>query len=171
MILVTVGTDHHPFDRLIREVDRLKEKDWIQGDVFIQKGSSSYRPQCCLYRDIISFNQLMEKMNEARITITHGGPGTIMPLLYQRKVPVVVPRLKKYGEAVDDHQVSFARKLEKDGKILAVYDIQDLRLKIFHYNEMVGRLKKQFSKRGTSEDRTVQFIQKLQKITHNLLKK
>jgi len=166
MIFVTVGTDHHPFERLIKEVDRLKEKEFIQEDVFIQKGSASYTPRSCHYNNIIPFTKLLDKLHKARIAITHGGPGSIMPLLYQGKIPVVVPRQKKFGEAVDDHQVSFARKLEREGRILAVFNIEDLKTKIENYNTLAQNLKMKSPK-----EQITRFTNYLEKISLKLIKR
>jgi UDP-N-acetylglucosamine transferase subunit ALG13 len=42
------------------------------------------------------------------------------------KRPVVVPRLARYGEAVDDHQVPLGRRLGEVGLVLFVEDPADL---------------------------------------------
>ncbi len=44
MIFVTVGTHEQPFNRLIKEVDRLVETGIIKDEVFIQTGYSTYEP-------------------------------------------------------------------------------------------------------------------------------
>ena len=44
MIFVTVGTHEQGFDRLIKEIDRLKEQNVIEEDVIIQKGYTEYEP-------------------------------------------------------------------------------------------------------------------------------
>jgi len=41
-----------------------------------------------------------------------------------------MPRQKKYGEVVNDHQIAIARKFEEFGHILAVYREEDLQAKI-----------------------------------------
>ncbi|MTV88272.1 hypothetical protein GM543_12435, partial [Streptococcus pneumoniae] len=60
MIFVTIGTHEQQFNRLIKEVDRLKGEGFIQDEVFIQTGYSSYIPQYCEWEKIISY----EKMNK-----------------------------------------------------------------------------------------------------------
>ena len=40
--------------------------------------------------------------------------------------PIVVPRLHRHGEAVDDHQVHFARRLEAAGLATVVEDLDQL---------------------------------------------
>ena len=42
------------------------------------------------------------------------------------KRPVVVPRLRRFGEAVDDHQVNLARRLHAAGLVTLVEDLEDL---------------------------------------------
>ncbi len=73
----------------------------------------------------------LEKLNkEARIIITHGGAGSIIFALQFRKPTIVVPRLKRYGEHINDHQLELTKKLEVGGKLLGVYDIENLEKKI-----------------------------------------
>ena len=48
---VTVGTHEQQFNRLIKEVDRLKGEGFIQDDVFIQTGYSNYVPKFCKWEN------------------------------------------------------------------------------------------------------------------------
>ena len=50
--------------------------------------------------------------------LIYGGPASFIMPLQVGKVPVVVPRQKKYGEHVNDHQLEFAQEVEKRKKIL-----------------------------------------------------
>jgi UDP-N-acetylglucosamine transferase subunit ALG13 len=66
-------------------------------------------------------------MNEARVVVTHGGAGSVLGALAAGHRPLVVPRRAAGDEAVDDHQVDFARRLERDGLITFVDDPAELR--------------------------------------------
>ena len=111
MIFVTVGTHEQQFNRLIREVDRLKGEGLIQDDVFIQTGFSDYEPVHCQWKTLISYDEMNRYMDEANIIITHGGPATFMGVISKGKRPIVVPRQEKFGEHVNDHQMEFCLKL------------------------------------------------------------
>ena len=78
MIFVTVGTHEQPFDRLIRKIDELKEDGTIQDDVIIQTGFSTYEPKHCQWSKLISYQQMLKNVADARIVITHGGSGDII---------------------------------------------------------------------------------------------
>ncbi len=136
MIFVTVGTHEQQFNRLIQEIDRLIEAKLITEEVFIQRGIQSTSPQKCSSAESIIYDQILENMKKARITITHGGPGSIMLSLSFGKIPIVVPRQAKYKEHVDNHQIDFTRRLERQKKIIAVYEIAMLGEKIAHYNTL-----------------------------------
>ena len=49
-----------------------------------------------------------KKIRECDVLITHSGVATIIAGLKNDKKVIVVPRLAKYGEHVDDHQVQIA---------------------------------------------------------------
>lgn len=171
MIFVTVGTDQHPFDRLVKEVDRLREKRIVNEDVFIQIGSSHYRPKFCEYMEYLLFDQMVEKINEARIVISHGGPGSIMPVVHSGNVPIVVSRRKKYGEAVDDHQIPFTKKLEEKKQIIAAHDAEELEAKIKNYDAIVQRLKCGGKENINLNDQISKFARALDEICEQLTRR
>jgi UDP-N-acetylglucosamine transferase subunit ALG13 len=121
MIFVTVGTNEAPFNRLIEGVCRLR----IEEELIVQHGSSRCRPDRALCVESLPLGELTELMRQARVIVTHAGVGTILTALANGKRPVVVPRLRQFGEAVDDHQVEFARRLGAD-LITLVEDTEDL---------------------------------------------
>ena len=102
MIFVTVGTHEQQFNRLIKEVDRLKGEGLIQDDIFVQTGFSDYEPVHCQWKALISYYEMNRYMDEADIVITHGGPATFMGVISKGKRPIVVPRQEKFGEHVND---------------------------------------------------------------------
>lgn len=127
MIFVTVGTHEQQFDRLIKEIDRLKENKLISEEIFIQTGFCNYIPKACDFQKFLSYDQMEEYIDRANLVITHGGPSTFMNVLKKGKKPVVVPRQKQYGEHVNDHQLEFAEAVKKRGyDIYVLKDINEL---------------------------------------------
>ncbi|AUC46772.1 TPA: multidrug MFS transporter [Streptococcus pneumoniae] len=127
MIFVTVGTHEQQFDRLIKEFDRLKEENLIQEEVFIQTGYSNYVPKYCKWEKIISYEKMNQFIEEADTIVTHGGPATFMAIIAKGKTPIVVPRQKKFGEHVNDHQMNFCSKISSEGYELSlINDISEL---------------------------------------------
>lgn len=127
MIFVTVGTHEQQFNRLVKTVDELKGNGQIKEEVFIQIGYCDYIPWHCQWSKIIPYTEMIHKMKEARIVITHGGPASFMQVLQLGKSPVVVPRQMKYGEHINNHQVEFCQHIDKkSSNIITVYDITKL---------------------------------------------
>ena len=126
MIFVTVGTHEQQFNRLIKEVDRLKGEGLIQDDIFIQTGFSDYEPVHCKWKKLISYDEMNRYMDEANIIITHGGPATFMGVIFKGKRPIVVPRHEKFGEHVNDHQMEFCNKVKWKYPIIVINDIEKL---------------------------------------------
>jgi UDP-N-acetylglucosamine transferase subunit ALG13 len=122
MIFVTVGTNEAPFDRLLRAVDGLPSGE----ELVVQCGASSLRPARAHCDEFLSFEELNDYIRTARLIVTHAGVGSIMVALGHGKRPVVVPRLHRFGEAVDDHQVSLAQRLETMGLVTLVEDLDNL---------------------------------------------
>lgn len=156
MIFVTVGTHEQQFNRLVEEVDKLKEDGIITEEVFIQTGFSTYEPKHCQWSKLISYKEMNNKIKEARIVITHGGPASFIAPLQIEKIPIVVPRQEKYGEHVNDHQLEFVEQIEKrKNSLIPVYNIKELKEKILNYNNIVNKIKEQYS------SNTEKFVEKL----------
>lgn len=121
-VVVTLGTDHHPFDRLVRWVD-----DWAadHADVrcLVQHGAAG-PPRHAEGREMLDPVEIPGLMRAARVVVGHAGPGTVLDARLAGRLPIVVARLGHLGEVVDDHQVTFARWLDERGMALAV-DTED----------------------------------------------
>lgn len=117
-VVVTLGTDHHPFQRLVDWVDRWAG-DHPEVSCLIQRGTAR-PPANCESVPLLGFDELRAAMAEAVVVVGHAGPGTIMDARAVGRRPIVVARLARHGEVVDDHQVTFARWMhERDQAALA----------------------------------------------------
>jgi UDP-N-acetylglucosamine transferase subunit ALG13 len=145
----------------------------ISDEVFIQTGYSSYKPLFCDYSHFIGFDDMLQRMAESELVITHGGTGSIMLVLYNGKTPVVMPRQKKYNEHIDDHQVRFCEKMESKGKIIAAYETDDLERVLTNYSPRIEETQKQGNGQdvGALKERAGIFSQKLEAICKQLVRK
>jgi UDP-N-acetylglucosamine transferase subunit ALG13 len=122
MILVTIGTNEQPFDRLVRAAARL---DTVESLV-VQHGSSRVPHGRGKWVDFVSFEELTARMVEARVVVCHAGVGSIMLARRCGKRPIVVPRRLHLGEAVDDHQLALGRRLHEGGVVTLLEDEEQL---------------------------------------------
>jgi UDP-N-acetylglucosamine transferase subunit ALG13 len=125
MIFLTVGTQF-PFDRLVRAIDGIIDDGLISETLFAQIGESSYRPRNFGSAARLEKKVFDERLKQASSIISHAGMGTITMALSNHKPLLVMPRLKRYHEVVNDHQVAIARKFAELGHILVAYDVKDL---------------------------------------------
>ncbi len=138
MIFVTVGTHEQAFDRLVKKIDELVANGVINEEVIVQTGYCTYEPRCCTWQKLYPYKQMEAFVKEARIVITHGGPASFIAPLKHGKIPIVVPRQVKYNEHINDHQLLFAREVQKRlGSILLVENIDEIENIILHYNELI----------------------------------
>lgn len=123
---VTVGTLPNDFSRLLKKIDELIEQNIIDGKVFAQKGHSKYVPENYEFTDFLNSTEFEDAVKKSEVVITHGGVGSLMTALKFGKKVVAVPRYKRFGEIDDDHQLDITQELERQGKIIAVYEIDNL---------------------------------------------
>ena len=122
MILVTTGTNEQPFDRLVRAAAMLD----VAEPLFVQHGSSKVPHGPGEWVDFLSFDELAERMRDARVVVCHAGVGSIMLARRCGKRPIVLPRRVHLSEAVDDHQLPLARRLDASGIVHLVEDERKL---------------------------------------------
>lgn len=125
MIFLTVGTQF-PFDRLVRAVDDIIGEGLISETVFGQIGQNACEPRNFEAVARMEKAEFDKHLTQASAIIGHAGMGTISMALNHHKPLLAMPRLKKYGEVVNDHQLDIARKFSQLGHILAAYGVEDL---------------------------------------------
>ena len=129
MIFVTVGTHYLGFERLIMEMDEIAGK--IDEKVIAQIGSTKYKPKNMKYFTFVEDEkEILELYQEARVVVSHAGAGTLLTILNYNKPAVIVPRLHKFNEHIDDHQLELTDVLKDQGKAIGVYDIGDLEISL-----------------------------------------
>ncbi len=127
LTFVTIGTAFQPFRRLLDGVDALIAGGNLSGDPVIMqighdKTFASHRARTVPFMGMEEFERCMK---EADIIICHGGC-TVFQALRAGKIPVVMPREKKYGEHINNHQVQFVRALAAENRVIAVYHPAEL---------------------------------------------
>lgn len=124
LVLGLVGTDHHPFDRLVGWLDALAaDRDDVR--VLVQYGTSR-PPAHAEGVALLPKDGLAALIEEAAVVVSHGGPSTIVEAYRSGLVPVVVPRSPDHGEHVDGHQQRFVRFAEQRGLALVAGSAQEL---------------------------------------------
>lgn len=141
MIFVTVGTHEQQFNRLIRCVDELKRDGLLEEEVIMQIGYSTYIPKHCAWKRIYPYEEMSQLIDQAKIVITHGGPSSFMAVLQAGKIPIVVPRQKKYGEHVNNHQVEFCTAVfERYRNIIVIHNTDRIAGMIREYESMIRKM-------------------------------
>lgn len=126
MIFITVGSQKFQFNRLLKKIDELIDKKIIKENVFAQIGVSDYKPRNYKYTKFMTQEDFSKNISAADMVITHAGTGVIVNSVKQGKKIVAIPRLSKYGEHVDDHQIQLIKEFEELNFIEPCYDIEDL---------------------------------------------
>ncbi len=127
MILVTVGTEQYPFNALMDWVDVLIRYGIIDinEEVIVQYGSSTKIPDGAKVYQCLPESVFQAVVEEARVIVAHCGEGTAMLLESLGKPFILVPRTRRFGEHVDDHQIEMAEVLEQQGVPVA-WSVGDL---------------------------------------------
>lgn len=126
MIFVTVGTQGFQLNRLLKQIDLLIEDGSLTEPVFAQIGHSDYVPKHYEYRRFLGVREFEKTLREASLVITHSGVATIVKAKKLHKPVIVFPRLAKYKEHVDDHQVQITENFVEQGLILGCKDESNL---------------------------------------------
>lgn len=126
MILITLGTQDKEFKRLLDMVQKEIDNGNIKDKVVVQAGHTKYESSDMEIFDLIDREKFSNLIEECDILITHGGVGSIITGLQKNKKVIVSPRLAKYNEHMNDHQMQITENFSKKGYILPLYENDDL---------------------------------------------
>lgn len=126
MIFVTLGSQKFQFNRLLQKLDELVENGVITEDIFAQIGYSDYEPKHYRFQQFLARDEFAHWEEKADIVITHGGTGAIIGAVKMGKKVIAVPRLAKYGEHVDDHQLQLISQFKEQNLICGLNDCSEL---------------------------------------------
>ena len=126
MTLVILGTQDKVFPRLLEAIEKKIELGNLKGEVVVQAGSTKFESKYMKIFDLIPMKQFDELLSKSDLIITHGGVGTILSALRKDKKVIVVPRLAKYQEHENDHQLEIVDSFSKLGYILPCKDLNEL---------------------------------------------
>lgn len=118
MILVTLGTQDKSFVRLLEAIDNEIDKGNIKDKVIVQAGMTKYESKNMQIFDLIPMEEFDRLMSECDLLITHGGVGCILTALKQGKTIIAIPRLAKYHEHTNDHQLQIITRFSDEGYII-----------------------------------------------------
>lgn len=126
MIFITLGSQKFQFNRLLKSVDELVATGKIKDKIFAQIGYSDYKPANYEYEQFLDREKFSQVMDKAEIVITHGGTGAIIGAIKKGKKVIAVPRLARYGEHVDDHQLQLVEQFRELNLICECQDCAKL---------------------------------------------
>lgn len=125
-IFVPLGTQKFPFERIILALNKLVEKGvYKKEEIFMQSTMIPIEPQF-MYANLISQEEFNLYMKEADIIITHSGVNSIISAMNLNKPLIICPRLKEFGEHVDNHQDEIATLMQEKYGVLVCRDMEEL---------------------------------------------
>ncbi len=135
MIFVTLGTQDKSFSRLLEAIEDKIKAGKIKDKVIIQAGYTKFHSKYMEVFDLVPIDKFNQYIKDCDVLITHGGVGSILTGLTNNKKVIATPRLSKYKEHTNDHQVQIVSEFERRGYILAVDDLDKI-------DEVIDKAKK-----------------------------
>lgn len=120
-----MGSHTQGFSRLVEEMDRIAPQ--LNEQVTTQIGFTRFTPRNTQYFKFVDEETMDKLMDEASLIVTHGGAASVMKAVFRGKPTVVVPRLRRFREHIDNHQLELAEALSERGSVITVENIADLK--------------------------------------------
>ena len=127
-LVVSLGTDVHTFDRLLRWVEAYLEAH-PEVTCLVQHGHTAPIKHADNLK-LLPASELLDYYATARVVLVQGGPGSIQDARRTGALPLAVPRRAEFDEVVDNHQVPFTTLMEKRGHAVVVESREDLFAKL-----------------------------------------
>ncbi len=115
---IALGNSHQSFERLLKSVEEFIHE--LPGPILIQRGHTEFASRKAEIIAFMDMNAFERAINSHSLIILHGGAGSIIQAVSQKKVPVVMARRKIFNEHIDDHQVEFVAKLSSQELIVSL---------------------------------------------------
>ena len=126
MILVLLGTQNNSFHRLLEEIQKNIDCGNIKEQVTVQEGYTRFESKDMIIYKQVPRDELQELIKKADLIITHGGVGSIIASITNDKKVIAVPRLQKYKEHVNDHQLDIIDSFNEKGYIIGIHGVDEL---------------------------------------------
>ncbi len=150
MILVVVGTQKFKFNRLFDYINSIKNEN-----IIVQCGDSNYKFNKNIKKyNYIPYEKLQNYLKKCDILICHTTPSCVFDALKLNKKVITVPRIKKYKEHFNNHQVHFANYLKEKNYCSVVYNKQEFINAINNINNY------KFNKYQKKDDSYIEIIKK-----------
>lgn len=140
LILVCVGASEYRFDRLLKNIDQLCDEKVLDGkEIIAQIGNTDYVPRNYKSFPLIGRDEFQKYMEAASFVITHAGTGSVIPPLKLGKKVIVFPRMEKYKEHLDNHQLELSEVFTSAGYTMSAENIDELRNAVKNIDEFEPR--------------------------------
>lgn len=118
MILVLLGTFKIDFKRPVIAIENAIKCGDVSEEVIVQSGHTLYSSDYLTIQPFFEPKQLDELYQRAEIIVTHGGVGSILRGFKMNKKIIAIPRLHKFKEHVDDHQLDILEEFAKHNYLI-----------------------------------------------------
>ena len=124
------------FTRLFKILDELCDEGILDGtQVIAQVGFDNYQSAKYKCFDMIADEDFKRLISESDLVIAHAGTGTVISSIKQKKKVIIFPRMAKYDEHYDDHQLELADLFSRQGYVLQARDKNELKKCILELDE------------------------------------
>ena len=127
MIFFSIWTQDKSFERLLKIIDENIQNKVINEKVIVQAGYTKYKSDNMQIFDYVSIDDFNKYIDKCSLFITHGGVGNILSALKANKKVIAVPRLAKYKEHTNDHQLQIVNNFYEKGYILRLLETDDFK--------------------------------------------
>ena len=125
-LFVPLGTQKFPFNRLVKALNGLVESGAYTPQEIVMQSMVYEEKPLFTHFDVIPLETFNSYLDNAEVIITHSGVNSIISSMNRKKPLIIVPRMKKYGEHVDDHQIEIADLMEQKFNVLVAKDTAKL---------------------------------------------
>ncbi|MFC5281967.1 PssE/Cps14G family polysaccharide biosynthesis glycosyltransferase [Pedobacter alpinus] len=122
MILVLLGTFKIEFSRPILAIENAIKSWEISEEIIVQAGHTAFKSDFMTIRAFIEPKELDNLYERAEIIVTHGGVGSILRGFRMKKKIIAIPRLHKFKEHVDDHQIDILEEFARLNYLIPWYE-------------------------------------------------
>ena len=107
---ISLGNSKNDFSRAIRLIELAQHL--LPRPIVAQIGYTNYSSPHFNNIKFVTESKFIQYIALSKLIISHAGAGVIINCLKEGKKPIIIPRLSKFDEHIDDHQLNLAIKMD-----------------------------------------------------------
>ena len=122
---VSLGNATQPFNRMVDYLNAVYSL--LPQPILVQSGYTLIQEDNYCVKDFLNTSDYLYAITSAEVLIFHGGAGSVINAVRCGKKPIIIPRISRLNEQINDHQIKFGHAIYQQGYAYLAENVEELK--------------------------------------------